>query len=158
MSLNEDFSNFLFCIIILKENSKEKKLDFKFDGKLISNIKYDEIDINISSNLITRVYYFNPNSKINLYYKNKNLSKLIDKTLLEEITTEGEKNLTINIQKENEVQSINNDIPISNIIYNSRLNDFDNEKNFQKLRNRFLEYQKKIIFKNLNKFLLLTNF
>ena len=87
------------------------------------------------------------NSKINLYYKNKNLSKLIDKTLLEEITTEGEKNLTINIQKENEVQSINNDIPISNIIYNSRLNDFDNEKYFQKLRNRFLEYQK-IIFKN----------
>lgn len=94
------------------------------------------------------------NSKINLYYKNKNLSKLIDKTLLEEITTEGEKNLTINIQKENEVQSINNDIPISNIIYNSRLNDFDNEKYFQKLRNRFLEYQKNYIqkFKQISSF------
>ena len=94
------------------------------------------------------------NSKINLYYKNKNLSKLIDKTLLEEITTEGEKNLTINIQKENELQTIDDDIPISNIIYNSRLNDFDNEKYFQKLRNRFLEYQKNYIqkFKQISSF------
>ena len=83
-------------------------------------------------------------SNLDLFYKNENLSKYIDKTLLKTIVPEGEKSLTINIKKKNyNNQSSKASTSISNTNYNN--NNFfiiDNEQYYQQLKNRFLKFHK----------------
>ena len=67
-----------------------KDKNFQFDTPREATIEYIK---DLSSKISGK------KSNFDLFYKNENLSKYIDKTLLKEIVPEGEKSLTINIKK-----------------------------------------------------------
>ncbi len=82
-------------------------------------------------------------SNLDLFYKNENLSKYIDKTLLKEIVPEGEKNITINIKKKNYNNQISNTLTsISNTNYINNFLIIDNKQYYEQLKNRFLSFHK----------------
>jgi len=114
-----------------------KDKNFQFDTPREATIEYIK---DLSSKISGK------KSNFDLFYKNENLSKYIDKTLLKEIVPEGEKSLTINIKKKNfNNQSSKASTSISNSNYNNNYYLIDNEQYYQQLKNRFLKFHKNYI-------------